>query len=73
MIALSQDEAAAGCGLCEKVCPVDNIRLENGRPQWKQSLRTLRGLHQTGVLEKQSSMAKPTIGPQAISSPGTYP
>ena len=23
-----------GCGLCEKVCPVGNIALENGRPKW---------------------------------------
>ena len=23
-----------GCGLCEKMCPVGNIRLENGKPEW---------------------------------------
>ncbi|MCL2678499.1 MAG: EFR1 family ferrodoxin, partial [Clostridiales bacterium] len=23
-----------GCGLCQKICPVKNIRLENGRPKW---------------------------------------
>jgi len=22
------------CGLCEKICPVRNIRLENGKPEW---------------------------------------
>ncbi len=22
------------CGLCEKICPVQNIRLEDGKPQW---------------------------------------
>ena len=23
-----------GCGLCEQICPVKNIRIENGRPEW---------------------------------------
>jgi ferredoxin len=23
-----------GCGLCERICPVRNIRLENSKPQW---------------------------------------
>jgi ferredoxin len=23
-----------GCGICEKVCPVRNIRLERGKPEW---------------------------------------
>lgn len=27
-------EACTGCGTCERVCPVGNIRLEKGRPVW---------------------------------------
>ena len=23
-----------GCGKCEKVCPLDNIRLKKGKPEW---------------------------------------
>lgn len=23
-----------GCGMCSRLCPVDNIRIENGRPVW---------------------------------------
>jgi len=28
------EPSCTGCGLCEDVCPVGNIRLENGRPRW---------------------------------------
>jgi ferredoxin len=28
------DENCTGCGTCIKVCPADNIRLENGKPLW---------------------------------------
>ncbi|MDR2194165.1 MAG: 4Fe-4S binding protein [Treponema sp.] len=24
-----------GCGICEKVCPVDNIEILNNKPQYK--------------------------------------
>jgi len=24
-----------GCGLCEKICPVRNIKLKNGKPEWQ--------------------------------------
>ncbi|MCL2717918.1 MAG: EFR1 family ferrodoxin [Lachnospiraceae bacterium] len=28
-------EGCTGCGLCENICPVRNIRLEAGKPVWK--------------------------------------
>ncbi len=28
------DEKCTSCGICAKVCPVENIRLEDGRPTW---------------------------------------
>lgn len=27
-------DSCTGCGLCEKICPVRNIRIDNGKPQW---------------------------------------
>jgi len=28
------EPSCTGCGLCESVCPVRNIRIENGKPRW---------------------------------------
>ena len=28
------EDSCTSCGSCEKVCPVDNIKLENGKPTW---------------------------------------
>lgn len=28
------NEKCNGCGMCKKVCPVENIKLENSRPKW---------------------------------------
>ncbi len=28
------DESCTGCGLCQKKCPVQNIRMEDGTPKW---------------------------------------
>lgn len=28
------DEKCNSCGLCEQICPVDNIKLEDGKPIW---------------------------------------
>lgn len=28
------NEGCVGCGLCAKICPMANIMMENGRPQW---------------------------------------
>ena len=27
-------DACISCGKCERVCPTENVRLENGRPVW---------------------------------------
>ena len=32
--AFKADEKCVGCGRCVKLCPLNNIRLENGRPIW---------------------------------------
>lgn len=29
------DDKCTGCGICEKICPVENIVLENGKPNWQ--------------------------------------
>lgn len=31
---LSVNEKCMGCGLCEKLCPVDAIEVKNGKPVW---------------------------------------
>ena len=28
------DEKCTGCGTCSRICPVDNIRMRNGKPEW---------------------------------------
>lgn len=32
--AFTVDGKCSGCGLCEKICPVRNIKLATGRPEW---------------------------------------
>jgi ferredoxin/flavodoxin len=34
--AFSLTDACSGCGTCEKICPVGDIRLVNGHPEWQQ-------------------------------------
>jgi ferredoxin/flavodoxin len=33
--AFTVDDSCGGCGTCEKICPVGDIRLVNGRPEWQ--------------------------------------
>lgn len=33
----SLNEKCTGCGVCEKICPANNIRLTNGKPVWMHS------------------------------------
>ncbi len=30
----SVDDTCTGCGICEKICPVQTVRLDGGRPVW---------------------------------------
>ena len=30
----SAEESCTGCGQCAKICPVSNIRMDNGKPRW---------------------------------------
>jgi ferredoxin/flavodoxin len=34
------DEKCVGCGICSQVCPVNNIRLVDGRPEWQHHCET---------------------------------
>lgn len=31
---LSVNQNCTGCGLCEKLCPVEAIKIQNGKPEW---------------------------------------
>ena len=31
------DENCTSCGICEEICPVDNIKLVEGKPKWQQN------------------------------------
>lgn len=31
------DDKCNGCGLCENVCPLNNVEIKNGKPMWKGS------------------------------------
>lgn len=38
------DEGCISCGICDKVCPVENIRQVDGHPMWGKSMYSLHGL-----------------------------
>ena len=33
--AFCADDSCSGCGICEQVCPVQNIKMIGGRPEWQ--------------------------------------
>lgn len=54
-------DACVACGMCEEVCPLGNIRLENGRPVWGE--RCTQCLACIGVCRKQAiDYGKSTVG-----------
>ena len=32
--AFNVDGKCIGCGKCEKICPLNNIKIQNGKPVW---------------------------------------
>ena len=59
------------CGICEKVCPVDNIRLTNGRPKWQQHCQEcLACLHFCPV--KSIQFGKKTAGRRRYKHPAVH-
>jgi len=62
------EETCNGCGLCARVCPADNIRLESGRPVWQhrceQCLACIQWCPQQAV-----QYAKRTVGKQRYHHP----
>ncbi|MFX1277772.1 MAG: EFR1 family ferrodoxin [Promethearchaeota archaeon] len=37
------DEKCNGCGICQKICPVDNIKLINEKPEWQHKCQMCTG------------------------------
>ncbi len=37
------DEKCDGCGICQKICPVDNIKLVNEKPEWQHKCQMCTG------------------------------
>ncbi|MFX0140347.1 MAG: EFR1 family ferrodoxin [Candidatus Hodarchaeota archaeon] len=37
------DERCNGCGICQKICPVDNIKLVNEKPEWQHKCQMCTG------------------------------
>ncbi|MDD5174607.1 MAG: EFR1 family ferrodoxin [Candidatus Omnitrophica bacterium] len=55
-------DKCTSCGLCEKVCPVANIAMENGRPKWlhhcEQCMACLQWCPVEAIQYKQSTAGK---------------
>ena len=56
------DQKCNGCGICEKACPVNNISLPAGKPQWRHScqqcLACLHWCPQEAIQYKKSTLAR---------------
>ncbi len=61
-------EACVGCGLCVKVCPLNNVRLVKGRPVWGKEC-----VHCMGCInrcpKKAVEYGKGTVGKERYSGP----
>ena len=42
---LKASDSCSGCGICEKICPVQNIKLENHRPVWLHNCESCLACH----------------------------
>ena len=42
-IATISEYLCNGCGICEKICPVDNIKLVNEKPEWQHKCQMCTG------------------------------
>lgn len=56
------DEKCNGCGICQKVCPVNNIKMNNGKPEWQhnceQCLACLQWCPQKSIQYKKATLKK---------------
>lgn len=69
------NDKCTSCGICEKICPTENIKLVNERPVWgnncEQCLACLQwcsaiAIHRKGVPETRSHYHNPTVKAQDL-------
>lgn len=65
-------EACTKCGLCAKVCPVDNIELSDGRPRWlnhcQQCMACLQWCPVEAIQYKKSTLGRKRYRHPAVSA-----
>jgi len=62
------DEKCNGCGICQKICPVDNIKLVNEKPEWQHKCQMCLGcLHYCP--EKAIQHGEYTLGRERYNHP----